>query len=178
MYKRQALSIPLTLGDGTPFPERDTILFVTFCVILATLLGQGSMLPTVFRRLGLVERGRQEQRVEEAREYAARIDAVEATLGRLRDLSARAGVDADLAAPLQARHEERLRRLRRHHATSGGDRVVRAGATLELELIAAERARMHELRESGALGDEARRRLERELDLEEVRILQLDQAPG
>jgi CPA1 family monovalent cation:H+ antiporter len=173
-----ALSIPLTLTDGTPFPERDTILFITFCVILATLLGQGSVLPTLFRRLGLVERGRQEQRVEEAREYAARIDAVEATLGRLRDLSAHAGLDAELAAALQVRHEERLRRLRRHHATAGEDRVVRSGATLELELIGAERARMHELRESGALGDEARRRLERELDLEEVRILQMDQAPG
>ncbi len=173
-----ALSIPLTLGDGTPFPERDTILFITFCVILATLLGQGSMLPTVFRGLGLVERGRQEQRAEEAREYAARIAAVEATLGRLQELSARAAVDAELAAALRVRQEERLRRLRRHHDTAGEDRAVRAGATLELELIAAERVRMHELRSSGALGDEARRRMERDLDLEEVRILQMDQDPG
>jgi CPA1 family monovalent cation:H+ antiporter len=173
-----ALSIPLTLGDGTPFPERDTILFITFCVILATLLGQGSMLPTVLRRLGLVERGRQEQRVEEAREYAARIDAVEATLGRLQEISSSAAVDAELAAPLRVRHEERLRRLRRHQATAGEDHIVRTGATLELELIAAERARMHELRSSGVLGDEARRRVERELDLEEVRILQMDQDPG
>jgi CPA1 family monovalent cation:H+ antiporter len=173
-----ALSIPLTLANGSPFPERDTILFVTFCVILATLLGQGSMLPTVFRRLGLVERGRQEQRVEEAREYAARIAAVEATLGRLQELAARAPVDAELARALRVRHEERLRRLRRHHDTAGEDRAVRAGATLELELIAAERARMHELRSSGELGDEARRRVERDLDLEEVRILQMDQDPG
>jgi CPA1 family monovalent cation:H+ antiporter len=173
-----ALSIPLTLGDGTPFPERDTILFITFCVILVTLLGQGSVLPTVFRRLGLVERGRQEQRADEAREYAARIDAVEATLGRLQDLSAGAGVDAQLAAPLRVHYEDRLRRLRRHHATAGQDRAVSAGATLELELIRAERARLHELRLSGALGDEARRRVERELDLEEVRIRQMDQDPG
>ncbi|MDE2219181.1 MAG: Na+/H+ antiporter [Gammaproteobacteria bacterium] len=173
-----ALSIPLTLGDGRVFPERDTILFITFCVILATLLGQGSMLPGVFRRLGLVERGRAEQREESAREYAARIDAVEATLGRLRELSTRADVDAELAAPLQVRHEDRLRRLRRHQATAGEDGVVRTGATLELELIAAERARLHQLRERNALADEARRRVERELDLEEVRILQAGENPG
>lgn len=44
-----ALSIPLTLPDGQPFPERDPILFITFCVILATLLGQGSVLPSAIR---------------------------------------------------------------------------------------------------------------------------------
>ena len=173
-----ALSIPLTLVDGRAFPGRDTILFITFCVILATLLGQGAMLPTVFHKLGLVERGRQEQRTEHAREVAARIDAVQATLARLKDLSARTDVDGNLATPLQVRQDDRLRRLRLHHESAGEDRALHDGAALELELIAAERARMHELRDSGALSDEARRRLERELDLEEVRVLQIGEDPA
>ncbi len=173
-----AMSIPLTLGDGRPFPGRDTILFITFCVILATLLGQGAMLPSVYRKLGLVARGRQEQRAERAREVAARIDAVQATLVRLGELSTHPGVASDLAASLQVRQDDRLRRLRRHHESAGEDRAVHDGAALELELIGAERARMHELRDSGDLTDEARRRLERELDLEEVRVLQIGQDPA
>ena len=173
-----ALSIPLTLADGQPFPGRDAILFITFCVILATLLGQGAVLPGVFRALGLVERGRQEQRAEWKREVAARIEAVQATLARLKEVLERKEVDRDLATPLQVRQHDRLRRLRRHHESAGEDRMLHDGAALELELIAAERERMHELRDSGALSDEARRRLERELDLEELRLRQIDQDPA
>jgi CPA1 family monovalent cation:H+ antiporter len=103
---------------------------------------------------------------------------VQATLARLKELSTRTDVDSDLATPLQVRHDDRLRRLRRHHESAGEDRAVRDGAAIELELITAERARMHELRDSGALSDEARRRLERELDLEEVRVLQISQDPA
>jgi len=173
-----ALSIPLTLSDGRPFPGRDIILFVTFCVILGTLLGQGAMLPFVYRKLGLVDRGRQEQRAEQAREVTARIDAVQATLTRLTEVSTQTGVDSSLTASLRVLQDDRLRRLQRHHDSDGEDRAVREGAVLELELIGAERARMHELRDSGALSDEARRRLERELDLEEVRVLQIGQDPA
>ncbi len=173
-----ALSIPLTLADGRPFPERDTILFITFCVILATLLGQGSLLPTVFRRLGLVARGRRELEAEQASEFAARIDAVRTTLARLQELSGRSELGQELVAPLRTRHEDRLARLSRQLGTAGEDRAVREISMLELELIAVERARIHELRESGALSDEARRRVERELDLEEVRIMQADLDPG
>ena len=49
-----ALSIPLTVAGGQPFPERNMVLFLTLCVILATLLGQGSLLPLVIRQLGLL----------------------------------------------------------------------------------------------------------------------------
>src|SRR4029453_2502978 len=48
-----ALSIPLTVAGGQPFPERNMVLFLTLCVILTTLLGQGSLLPLVIRQLGL-----------------------------------------------------------------------------------------------------------------------------
>ena len=53
-----ALAIPFTMADGRPFPERDQILFLTFSVILVTLVGQGLMLPAVIRVLGLAPRGR------------------------------------------------------------------------------------------------------------------------
>ena len=48
-----ALAIPLTLADGTAFPYRSLILFITFVVILLTLVGQGLTLPVLIRRSGL-----------------------------------------------------------------------------------------------------------------------------
>jgi len=51
-----ALSIPMTLDDGTPFPQRDMILFITFIVILSTLLIQGLTLPVFLRKFPPVDR--------------------------------------------------------------------------------------------------------------------------
>lgn len=48
-----ALSLPLTTEGGAPFPERSLILFLTFCVILTTLVLQGLSLPPLIRLLGL-----------------------------------------------------------------------------------------------------------------------------
>ena len=52
-----ALAVPLTTDDGVPFPGRDLILFLTFAVILVTLVGQGLTLPLVIRKLGLEDDG-------------------------------------------------------------------------------------------------------------------------
>ena len=55
-----ALAIPLTLANGSPFPQRDLILYITFCFILVTLVGQGLSLPVLIRHLSFklqVERG-------------------------------------------------------------------------------------------------------------------------
>src|SRR6202171_6175491 len=52
-----ALAVPLTLSDGKPFPARDSIVLITLCVILATLVLQGLSLPALIHRLGLVDDG-------------------------------------------------------------------------------------------------------------------------
>ncbi len=52
-----ALAIPLTVADGGAFPYRDLILFLTFSVVLVTLVGQGLLLPAVIRALGLANAG-------------------------------------------------------------------------------------------------------------------------
>ena len=57
-----ALAIPFVTSAGQPFPYRDLILFLTFSVILITLVGQGLMLPWVTRQLGLSHAGRKERR--------------------------------------------------------------------------------------------------------------------
>src|SRR6202040_3220576 len=72
-----ALAIPLVTDRGQPFPHRDLILTLTFAVILVTLVGQGLLLPTVIRALGLANAGRREQAVEKRQEFAARRKAIE-----------------------------------------------------------------------------------------------------
>lgn len=51
-----ALSIPLLISEGQPFPHRNLILFITFIVILVTLVFQGLTLPWVIRKVGPVDR--------------------------------------------------------------------------------------------------------------------------
>ena len=46
-----AIGLPKTLADGSPFPERDTIIFISVVVVLFTLIGQGLSLPWLVRRL-------------------------------------------------------------------------------------------------------------------------------
>jgi monovalent cation/hydrogen antiporter len=72
-----ALAIPFTTLSGAPFPQRDLILFVTFSVILVTLVGQGLLLPAVVRWLGLAHVGRRERHADRAEEFEARRRAIE-----------------------------------------------------------------------------------------------------
>jgi monovalent cation/hydrogen antiporter len=71
-----ALAIPLTTVTGAPFPYRDLILFVTFGVIVVTLVGQGLLLPSVGRWLGLGSRAADERTREHAAELSARAEAL------------------------------------------------------------------------------------------------------
>ncbi len=50
-----ALAIPVTLADGKEFPERDLVLFISFMVILVTLVFQGLSLPWIIKKLNLSE---------------------------------------------------------------------------------------------------------------------------
>ena len=163
-----ALAIPVTIAGGAPFPHRDLILFITFGVIILTLVGQGLMLPTVVRWLGLTHNADSERRQEHERELAARAAAMDAALERLEKISAERNVSEDLLAFLRSRHEVRSRQLPR---TAGdGFEFAGASAELRLELIRAEREHLYQLLRDGKLTDESRRRIERELDLEEQSI--------
>ncbi len=94
-----ALAIPFTTADGTPFPARDLILFLTFSVILVTLVGQGLALPAVIRMLGLAQAGRDEREADRAEEYKARHQAIEAVIERLEQLAAERGLPDEVDAP-------------------------------------------------------------------------------
>jgi CPA1 family monovalent cation:H+ antiporter len=167
-----ALAIPFTINDGSPFPQRDLILFLAFSVVLVTLVGQGLLLPVVIRVMGLAHTGAAEHEVQCAQEASARRLAVSAALARLETLAQERELPPGVLESLRARHGERLR-----HASHRGDgddahrRQLEAHDEIELQLIEAERARINECYRSGDLQDEVRRRIERELDLREAHLL-------
>jgi len=169
-----ALALPLATDSGTPFPNRNLILFLTFCVILVTLVGQGLTLPAVMRGLGLARAGYRERHADREAEFVARRLAVEAAVARLEQLTTERALSDDIVKPLRAHHRDRLHHLERR---SDGDASHRKTSELheqiESLLVGAERDRINELYRAGALKDEARRRIERELDLREAQSANL-----
>jgi CPA1 family monovalent cation:H+ antiporter len=167
-----ALAIPLTVEGGAAFPNRDLILFLTFSVVLVTLVGQGLLLPPVIRALGLANTGSLEHTADRAQELLARQQAVRAALSRLESLAQERSLPPEIIDPLRARHAERLRHAQ--HRGDGDDALRKLLDThdeIELVLIEAERQQINELYRLGELKDEVRRRIERELDLREAHLL-------
>jgi Na+/H+ antiporter len=165
-----ALALPFATADGHPFPGRDLTLFLTFSVILVTLVGQGLTLPWVIRALGLAHAGRRERNIDRAEELKARAQAMEAAIEHLHQLSVERDLAEDVVRPLRAHYRERLKQIEHK---SDGDHSRRKLSELrdevELLLIAAERQHINDLFRSGKLKDEPRRWIERDLDLREAR---------
>jgi CPA1 family monovalent cation:H+ antiporter len=171
-----ALSLPLTTEAGAPFPGRPLILFLTFSVILATLVIQGLSLPLIIQALGLEDDGSAER--EEVR---ARIGAAEAALARLEELEEEEWVREDTAERVRGMYGYRRSRfVAREKASTGGDAEGLDGDGLEersasyqrltRELMRAQREQLIRLRDGGHISDEALHRVERDLDLEEARL--------
>jgi Na+/H+ antiporter len=163
-----ALAIPLTTAAGAPFPDRDLILFVTFGLIVVTLIGQGLLLPGVVRWLGLAQHAADERQREHQAEFAARSQALSVAQNRLEQLATDGRISPEALAILRTRHEYRAGRL--PQTTPDGIDAAALAAELRMELIAAEREFIYRLLQDGQITDEARRRIERELDLEEAGI--------
>jgi monovalent cation/hydrogen antiporter len=160
-----ALALPLTTATGAPFPDRALILFVTFGVIVVTLICQGLMLPAVVRWLALPHDAEDERRREQDAEITARLEALKVAQDRLDGLAADGGVAPEVLALLRMRHDHRTGQLPKNK--TDWHKAIGAASELRAELIAAEREYIYRLLQDGKITDEARRRIERELDLEE-----------
>jgi CPA1 family monovalent cation:H+ antiporter len=163
-----ALALPLETDAGAPFPHRDLIIFLTFAVILGTLVIQGLSMPLVIRTLGLEDDG-----IAERERAKARIHAAEAALARIDELADQDWVRDDTAERLRGLYRFRRERFSQRY-TGDGDGAIeeRSAAYQQLlhELVDAERDAVAELRRNGVIGDEAMRAVHRELDLEEARL--------
>jgi monovalent cation/hydrogen antiporter len=164
-----ALALPFTLANGDAFPDRDLILFVSFGVIFVTLVGLGLSLPAVVQWLGVLQAGRAEHIAEYESEISARREALDVALKSLDALTEERDLSDEVMRLLRARHEIRANQLPDSLNPEAHD-VSAAGTALTRELIAAERKFIHVLLRDGKITDEIRRRIERDLDLEEASL--------
>jgi Na+/H+ antiporter len=164
-----ALALPFALPNGDAFPHRDLILFVSFGVIFITLVGLGSTLPLVVRWLGVARTGRQEHIAEHEAEIAARREALDAALKALDAITNDRELTDEVVKLLRARHESRTNQLPDSFDPDVQDASA-AGTELTRELISLERKFIHALLRDGKITDESRRRIERDLDLEEASL--------
>jgi Na+/H+ antiporter len=170
---RGAVSLAAALALPPGFPERDLLIFLTLAVIFATLVVQGLTLPALIRRLGVRDDGRAERE-----ELHARREATDAALAHLRRLGDEEWAREDTLRRVTALYEFRGRRLRQRAGMVDGDEAEqedldarsRDYQRLVRELLDAQRRRILELRDAGAISDEVLYALERELDLEDQRL--------
>jgi monovalent cation/hydrogen antiporter len=163
-----AISLPEKLRDGASFPERDLIIFLTFSVILVTLVLQGLTLPPIIRLLGFAGLAGPDLEEEQARTAM-----IEAALARLKAEQRRDGERfPEVYKEIEERYRHRLAALRSGERESEHDdpEHVREYQRLLRELIHLERKTAVKLRNEGRLNDEALRRIEHELDLNELRL--------
>lgn len=163
-----ALALPLETDAGDPFPGRDLIVFLTFAVILVTLVGQGLTLPLVIRSLRL-----EADDLDTREEAKARIRAAEAALARLEELVGEDWVRHDTAERLRGTYRFRTDRFRARF-DDGDDGAIEARSQdyqrLRRELLDAERGAVLELRRAGVISDDVWYRVARDLDLEDLRL--------
>jgi Na+/H+ antiporter len=163
-----ALAIPQTIDGGGAFPQRDLIVFLTYAVILVTLLLQGLTLPGVIKVLAVEDDGNLAQRESKARILAAR-----AALDRIEELREQDWVRDDTADRMRGIYDFRIRRFSaRFDEDDDGaiDRQSEAYQRLRRKVLEAERAEIIRLRNVGKINDEIMRRIERDLDLEDTRL--------
>jgi CPA1 family monovalent cation:H+ antiporter len=164
-----ALAIPLRTDAGDPFPERDLIVFLAFVVILVTLVGQGLTLRPLIDWVGL------EDDDGERREHTlARRRVAEAALRRLDDLGEPDWIMPESVGRARQLFNYRQRRFGALEDGDGDNFEDRANAWRRLmyELYDAQREALLELRNDGSISDDVRRRVERDIDLEESRLME------
>ncbi len=161
-----ALSIPTVIASGTPFPERDLVVFLAAATIILTLAFNGLPLPWLIRRLALSSDGEPAQE-----EHAARAEIARAALARVA-VAARELDDPEdrtFAEQLLARYRGKLELLEGDpgHAQLRATHIA-LRRQLRLAAIGAERQRLHELHAADAINDETLRIIEEELDEREL----------
>jgi CPA1 family monovalent cation:H+ antiporter len=166
---RGAISLAAALSITTGIPGRAQVIFLTFIVILVTLLGQGLTLPALIRALRLPD-GREWSPAE----AIARLEAAQSALDRLDELEEQHRIGEE---PLRRLRDLYRARFRQCVAVIGGEKApdtaqdqrMRYG-DVRRDLIQSERVAVLGLRNDGKVSQDIQRLIERDLDLEEARL--------
>lgn len=162
-----ALAVPTAIAGSQPFPDRDLLILLTFCVILVTLVGQGLTMGPLIRLLGLQADTSIEKETKDAT-----VATAQAALARLDELEQEDWVPADYAKRLRTRYTRRIQHAATHaDLLEEGEEKLKEHLTpflrLQEEILQAERTTIIQMRDEGIISDEVLRRIEHELDLEE-----------
>jgi CPA1 family monovalent cation:H+ antiporter len=166
-----ALALPFTIQNGQPFPGRDLILFLTFIVILATLVLQGLTLPLLIRSLGI-----EDDRSADREEREARLKANRAAMERLNKVAERDTTKAEALQRLRVEYEDRIRQLESANPDVDAPRHLFSTEfeRLSHEALQEERRTIIRLRNQNVISDEVLRRIQRDIDLAEARLRQYE----
>jgi CPA1 family monovalent cation:H+ antiporter len=164
-----AIAVPQVLANGEPFMQRNTIIFLTFSVILVTLVLQGLTLPPFISALGLGGIP-----TPHSEEHEARTAMIEAAMAYLEEIKSEiAKGDEDVYSELERHYQQRLAALGQNEESSVHETTVNSPRTysdVARELLRAERQTAVRLRNQRRIGDELLRELEHELDLGELKL--------
>jgi NhaP-type Na+/H+ or K+/H+ antiporter len=165
-----ALALPLQTDAGAALPDRDLVLFLTFAVILVTIIGEGLTLPWVIRRLRVGDSADE----EDAEEIRARLAAARAALDRLDQLDGASDVSNDTLERVRALYRFRIRRFKtRAGYLEDEDGIENRSMNYQRlmhDIYSVQRQALIALRNGGDISNDIMHRIERELDLEESRL--------
>jgi CPA1 family monovalent cation:H+ antiporter len=160
-----AMALPYAMPTTDAFPNRDLIIFITFCVIFATLVLQGLTLRHLIRWFGIKPDGKEEEEEQHVRLQmtSSVIEHIEANYSLLPD---------EVLNRIKTKYEIRIQRLRKDTPTQKmDDEQINEFHRIQQELLDKERDFIISLRNQGKISAEVLRRLEYELDLEETRLI-------
>jgi CPA1 family monovalent cation:H+ antiporter len=162
-----ALAIPFVLSDGAPFPGRNLILLLTFCVIFGTLVLQGLTLSPLIRWLRIVD-----DRVTEKEERLARLKANQAALARLDAMESLNRTKPEVVERLRSEYVDRIGQLSNQSPQKEALTNLFSPDFEELarDALQTERDTVIQLRNEEAISDQALRRIQRDIDLAEARL--------
>jgi Na+/H+ antiporter len=161
-----ALALPLTITDDQPFPNRSLILFLTFAVIFSTLVLQGLTLRPLIKWLGIKSDNR-----EHEIEQSARLKIASSIIEHIEE-NYSLSLNDDVLNQIKTKYEIRIQRIRKDQSQKKiDDEQIQEFHRIQQELLEKERQLIIRLRSEEKIGDEALRKMEYELDLEETRLL-------
>jgi monovalent cation/hydrogen antiporter len=160
-----AFSVPYSLASGAGFRQRSLIVYLTFCLIVTSLVLQGLTMPSLIRLLAIDRTNDEEQEERQARRRL-----LEDVLRYLSRRRVRERFDAAIVAEMLAMYQRRLRALpaEEPEGSDGGSRIERDA--LLLEILQVERESLIRLRNDAAISDDVARLIERDLDLLESHV--------
>lgn len=165
-----ALALPLIMDNGQAFPHRNLIVYLTFCVILSTLVLLGLSLPLVIKKLKI------QPHSIAAEEYDVRTQVVSQTINHIEEnLSL---LQDELLNNIKSKYEVKYNRLQKTDLPANyfgkgqklSGNVFNEYSKLQIELIGVERQTLEDMHRRGKASEEILRKMERELDLEETRL--------